>query len=120
MRFFNISRSIDIGVTHAGEMLNHRNGGGARDGADQFLSAARNDDINIAILLEEKGDGLSIGRADQLDRPVRQARFVKAWVSTSTMALLVANASDPPFSTTALPALRHRPAASAVTFGRDS
>ena len=44
----------------------------------------------------------------------------KARANTSTMAPLVSNASEPPLSNTALPALTHRPAASAVTLGRDS
>ena len=41
-------------------------------------------------------------------------------VSRAAIAVLVAKASDPPFRSTALPDFKHRPAASAVTLGRDS
>ena len=46
--------------------------------------------------------------------------FSTALPSTLTMAALDASASLPPRSSTALPDLRQRPAASAVTLGRDS
>ncbi len=46
--------------------------------------------------------------------------FSSALASTAAMRALDSMASLPPRSTTALPDFTHSPAASAVTFGRDS
>ena len=46
--------------------------------------------------------------------------FSSAFASTVAIAMFDSIASLPPRSTTALPDLTQRPAASAVTFGRDS
>jgi hypothetical protein len=46
--------------------------------------------------------------------------FSNAFANTAAMAVLDSIASLPPRSTTAFPDFTHSPAASAVTFGRDS
>ena len=54
-------------MTVAGEMFEDRHGGIAGNGADEPLAAARDNDIDELIELEQLGDQGAVGGFDELD-----------------------------------------------------
>ena len=73
LRLVQIGRGVHVGVTQAGEMLDDRDGRGAGDGPDQFLATARNDDVDVGVLLQQQAHRVAVGRAHELHGRVRQA-----------------------------------------------
>ena len=115
-----IGGGVDVDVAHAVEMLDHRHLRLARDALDQALAAARHDDVDVLVVGDQVPDRRAVGRRDDLHRVLGQSGGAQAACTHAAIAWLLRIASEPPRRIVALPALRHRPAASAVTFGRDS
>ncbi|MPN19170.1 hypothetical protein SDC9_166536 [bioreactor metagenome] len=74
-RLFDVASGIDIEVTDAFIMFQHRHGRFGADQPDQFLSAARNDQIEAAVHLEQHRNRRAVGPRHKLDGSVRQAAF---------------------------------------------
>ncbi len=120
-RLGGVGVAIDVGVADALVVLDHRNARVLDHEADQALAAARDHQVDQVVLAQQlarrrggrwcRPAGSPPGRST----PPRARRAVDA-----AMARLEWIASEPPRSTTALPALRQSAAASAVTLGRDS
>ena len=112
---------VDVDVAHAVEMLDHRHLRVARDALDQALAAARHDHVDVLFVGDQVADCGAVGGGDHLHGVVRQAGGAQALRARSAaIAWLLRSASEPPRRIVALPDLRHSPAASAVTLGRDS
>ncbi len=112
---------VDEDVADAVEVLDHRHLRLAADALDQALAAARHDDVDVLLVGDQVADRGAVGRRDHLHRVLRQARPRRRPSRTqAAIARLLRSASEPPRRIVALPDLRHSPAASAVTLGRDS
>ena len=118
-RLVEIRRPIDIDMDDAFEMREHRHARLALHPIDQALAAARHDDVerpaeavqHLADRFARSEGRARNGRLGQAGRPRPSTR--QAWMAAEEWKL-----SEPPRSTTALPLLRQRAPASAVTFGR--
>ena len=92
-------------------------------GADQALAAARHAEIHVLRERKQLRDRLAIGGGHDLNGVFGKlcaACVAPASIIVSAMIWLEFIASLPPRRIVALPDLKQRLAASAVTFGRDS
>ena len=116
-----VGGGVDEDVAVARRGVDHRHG---RDGLQrrlQPLAAAREDEVDDAVLRRQLGELLAPAAGDEADRALGHAgadAAASAAIAASTA--LECAADDEPRSTTALPDFRHSEAASIVTFGRAS
>src|SRR5262245_40530382 len=73
--FLEISISINVSMADAGKMLDYWHCRTFGDCSNQLFSPTGNDDIDKSFLSQECRDCLSIGRANELDRGLRQAHL---------------------------------------------
>ncbi len=64
---------VDIDVTHAVQMLDHRNARFLHYALDQAFAAARDDDVDVFVHAQQFADRGTIGGFDDLHRHFRQA-----------------------------------------------
>ncbi len=117
---FQIGIAIDEDVAHAFVMFDHGNFGAFRHGANQSFAAARHAEIDVLRERKQFFDGLAISRGAQLEsRVAEKSPSVLRPASTMVLAMIWFEciASLPPRRIVALPDLKQRLAASAVTFG---
>src|SRR6186713_1775832 len=72
-RLFNVRLVVDVDVTYAVQMLDHRNARLLHHALDQAFATARDDDVDILVHAQEFADGGPVGRLYYLDRGLRQA-----------------------------------------------
>ena len=120
LRHGEIGGGVNIDVADAVEMREDRHPRLLLDAGHKALAAARHDHVDRAVEPgQHHADRFTVGAVDDLDRrlgrapPAASPRPGAAWI-----ARLEFSPSEPPRRITALPAFRHRPPASAVTFGR--
>ena len=86
----------------------------------QPLAAARDDQVDDALLAGQLGELLAPAAGHERDRARRQPDASTASRATAASTAFECAAEDEPRSTIALPDFRHSAAASIVTFGRAS
>src|SRR3989475_8462583 len=64
---------VHVGVAHALVVLDYRDRGLLDDELHEVLAAARDDEINQLVLLEQQGGDLAVGVVDERDRSGRDA-----------------------------------------------
>jgi hypothetical protein len=109
---------MDIGVTDAVEVREHRHPGIVLHPGDEALAAARHDHVDQPRRAQHRADRLAVLRRHQLDRLGGTPAATSPSTSAAWIARFECTASLPPRSSTALPLRRHSAAASAVTLGR--
>ena len=72
-----IGRRIHIGVAQARKVLDDRNRGLLGHRPNEFLSAARNNHIHKAVLLQQDADRLAVSGAHELNRSGRQSSLAE-------------------------------------------
>jgi hypothetical protein len=66
-----VDRAVDVEVAIAGEVLEDGDCRVGDDGADQLFAATGDDQVDVAVELEQWGDEGAVGVVDELDGPGR-------------------------------------------------
>ena len=111
---------VDVDVAVARRRVDHRHRRDALERVLQPLAAARDDEVDDAVLGRELRELLAAAAGDEGDRALGQAGGSAASAAMAASTAFECAADDEPRSTIALPDFRHSAAASIVTFGRAS
>ena len=106
LRAIRVGRAVHIGVADAVEMLEHGDAALGGDPLDQRPPAARHDDVDEIVELQERADRRPVGGGDELDRGLRQAGGRSPSTSAAWIARAECRLSLPPRKIAALPDLR--------------
>ena len=115
-----VGARVDVDVAVARRGVDHRHGRDRLERRLQPLAAAREDEVDDAVLGRELGELLAPAAGDEPDRALRHAGPSAASAAIPASTALECAADDDPRRTIALPDFRHSEAASIVTFGRAS
>ena len=70
LRQFEVGKLVYVGVAHAFVMFDDGDGGFFHYRPDERLTAARDDDVNVFVRLEQAIDGLAVNYFNDLDAPL--------------------------------------------------
>ena len=89
-RLVEIGTRIDVDVTNAVEVLDHRHFRVARDALDQSFAAARDDHVDMLFVGDQMPDGGAIRCRDHLHGGLRQSGASQSFVHTGGDRLIAA------------------------------
>ena len=120
LRGVEVGARVDVDVAVARRRVDDRHRRDALERRLQPLAAARDDQVDDALLGGQLGELLAPAAGDEHDRVLGHAGVGRRPRATAASTALECAAVDEPRSTIALPDFRHSAAASIVTFGRAS